>query len=213
MEVARKYFGQAIKLNSNNMRALFGYYLVCTSSLYPFNSLFSRTAWVSQHQKCRTILDFNEARDDGWQWRQLDHMQIICTSLQTDNHASIPSLNFYRLDALPDTQPTVLNHWYVHADTKWLMDFKMLILCSHDDTIPYQYFMYNFLYYSKFIIIIRKTFLNQGSRSDWPYYHACNLQFLKLSVLTAIVGWQGGQPMGVWKTPFHQSLQVIFWKM
>jgi len=29
MEVARKYFGQAIKLNSNNMRALFGYYLVC----------------------------------------------------------------------------------------------------------------------------------------------------------------------------------------
>jgi len=24
----------------------------------------------------------------GWQWRQLDHMQIICTSLQTDNHTS-----------------------------------------------------------------------------------------------------------------------------
>ena len=24
----------------------------------------------------------------GWQWHQLDHMQIICTSLQTDNHAS-----------------------------------------------------------------------------------------------------------------------------
>jgi len=22
----------------------------------------------------------------GWQWHQLDHMQIICTSLQTDNH-------------------------------------------------------------------------------------------------------------------------------
>ena len=21
----------------------------------------------------------------GWQWNQLDHMQIICTSLQTDN--------------------------------------------------------------------------------------------------------------------------------
>jgi len=30
MEVAQKYFGQAIKLNSNNMRALFGYYLVRT---------------------------------------------------------------------------------------------------------------------------------------------------------------------------------------
>jgi len=29
-----------------------------------------------------------------WQWHQLDHMQIICTSLQTDNHASTSSLNF-----------------------------------------------------------------------------------------------------------------------
>ena len=24
----------------------------------------------------------------GWLWHQLDNMQIICTSLQTDNHAS-----------------------------------------------------------------------------------------------------------------------------
>jgi len=24
----------------------------------------------------------------GWQWHQLNHMQMICTSLQTDNHAS-----------------------------------------------------------------------------------------------------------------------------
>jgi len=28
----------------------------------------------------------------GWQWHQLDHMQIIYTSLQTDNHASTSSL-------------------------------------------------------------------------------------------------------------------------
>jgi len=33
---------------------------------------------------------------------ELDHMQTICTSLQTDNHTQ-----FYRPDALPDTQPTV----------------------------------------------------------------------------------------------------------
>jgi len=26
----------------------------------------------------------------GWQWHQLDHMQIICTTLQTDNYASAP---------------------------------------------------------------------------------------------------------------------------
>jgi len=30
----------------------------------------------------------------GWQWHQLDHMQIICTLIQTDNHASISSLDF-----------------------------------------------------------------------------------------------------------------------
>jgi len=43
----------------------------------------------------------------GWQWHQLDCMQIICT---TDIHASTLSLNFYRLDALPHTQPTVSKH-------------------------------------------------------------------------------------------------------
>jgi len=46
----------------------------------------------------------------GWQWHQLDDIQIICTSLQTDNHASTSSLNFYRLDALSDTQPKVSKH-------------------------------------------------------------------------------------------------------
>jgi len=43
----------------------------------------------------------------GWQWHQLDHTQIICTSLQTDHHASNLSLNFSRPIVLPDTQPTV----------------------------------------------------------------------------------------------------------
>jgi len=36
-------------------------------------------------------LDFNEARDSEWQWHQLGRMQV-CTSLQTDNHASTPPL-------------------------------------------------------------------------------------------------------------------------
>jgi len=31
----------------------------------------------------------------GWQWHELDHTQIICTSLQTDNHASTSSINFF----------------------------------------------------------------------------------------------------------------------
>jgi len=78
--------------------------------LHPFNGLFSRTTWVSRHQKCKTSLDLIETRDDGvlwWQWHQLDHKQTIYTSLQTDNHTSTSSFNFYGPDALPDAQPTV----------------------------------------------------------------------------------------------------------
>jgi len=33
--------------------------------LNPFNGLFFRTTWVSQHQKGKTSLDLNEARHDG----------------------------------------------------------------------------------------------------------------------------------------------------
>ena len=48
----------------------------------------------------------------GWQWHQLNHMQIICTSLQTDNHESTSSLHiFYRPNALPAAQPTASKHW------------------------------------------------------------------------------------------------------
>jgi len=35
------------------------------SGIHPFNSLCSRTIQVNQHQKGKTILDFNEAADDG----------------------------------------------------------------------------------------------------------------------------------------------------
>ena len=34
----------------------------------------------------------------------------VCTSLQTDNHASTPPLVFYRLDALSAAQPTASKH-------------------------------------------------------------------------------------------------------
>jgi len=37
-------------------------------------------------------------------------MQTICTSLHTDNHTNTPSLNVYRPNALPATQPTVSKH-------------------------------------------------------------------------------------------------------
>jgi len=46
-----------------------------------------------------------------WQWNQLHRMQIICASLQTDNHTSTSPLSFYRPDALPAAQPTASRHW------------------------------------------------------------------------------------------------------
>ena len=64
-------------------------YLLTYLLLHPCNDLFSRTTWLSRCQKAKTSLDLNEARDDGVlgcsAWHQLDHMQTICTSLQTDN--------------------------------------------------------------------------------------------------------------------------------
>jgi len=48
---------------------------------------------VGRYQKGKTNLDFTEARDSERQWHQLGHMQV-CTSLQTDNHASTSPLFF-----------------------------------------------------------------------------------------------------------------------
>jgi len=43
-------------------------------------------------EKVKTSLDLNEARDGGdlgRHWHQLDNMQTICTSLQTDTNNSL----------------------------------------------------------------------------------------------------------------------------
>ena len=60
---------------------------LCIFRTHPFNGPFSGTTRVSRYQKGKSNLDFTEARDSEWQWHQLGHMQV-CTSLQTDNHAS-----------------------------------------------------------------------------------------------------------------------------
>ena len=80
---------------------------------HPFNGSFSATTQVSQYQTGKTSLDyFTEASDSEWKWHQLGRMQV-CTSLQTDNHASTPPLSIYRPDALPTAQPTASNHWRI----------------------------------------------------------------------------------------------------
>jgi len=60
-------------------------------------------------RKGKTNLDFTEARDSEWQCHQPGNMQF-CTSIQTDDHASIPPLSFYRPDALSAAEPTVSKH-------------------------------------------------------------------------------------------------------
>jgi len=70
---------------------------------HSFNKLFSRTICIGWQQKGKPIWILMKQEMMGWQWHQLhymqwhqlNHMQIICILLQTDNHASISSLNFF----------------------------------------------------------------------------------------------------------------------
>ena len=71
---------------------------------HPFNGPLSGTTRVSRYQKGKSNLDFTEARDSEWQWHQLGHMQV-CTALQTDSHASTPSLSFLQAGC-PSCRPT-----------------------------------------------------------------------------------------------------------
>ena len=79
------------------------------SHTHPFNGPLSGTIQVSRNQKGKTNLDFTEARDSEWQRHQLGHMQV-CTSIQTDKHASTHRSVLYRTDALPAAQPTASKH-------------------------------------------------------------------------------------------------------
>jgi len=83
-----------------------------------FNGLFSRTSWVSQHRKGWTSLNFNEARDDG-------AAVASAALLQTDNHASTSSLDFYTPDAVPDAQPAASKHW---RQVSWVIMYNASIV-------------------------------------------------------------------------------------
>ena len=75
------------------------YYYYYTRLTAPFQDYSGE-----RHQKGKNNLDFTEARDSEWQWHQLGHMQV-CTSLQTDNHASTPLLSFLQAGC-PSCRPT-----------------------------------------------------------------------------------------------------------
>jgi len=80
------------------------------SHTHPFNSPFPRITRVSRYQKGKTNLDFTETRDSEWQWHQLGRMQV-CTSLQTDDHASIRLLSFFTGQPVPVCGNSTLVNW------------------------------------------------------------------------------------------------------
>ena len=91
------------------------------NNTHTFNGPFSGTTQASRYQKGITNLDFTEARDSDWQWHQLGHMQV-CTSLQTDNHASTPPLKFLQA-RYPSCRPTnsikALKAIHHHCNQTW----------------------------------------------------------------------------------------------
>jgi len=102
----------------------------------------SGTTRVSRYQKGKTNLDFTGARDSEWQWHQLGCMQV-CTSLQTDNHASTLPLSFFTgpMPFLPrnqqrqSTEPTLYVHIYLSLNSGWwyvCQPLKHLLVSSAD---------------------------------------------------------------------------------
>jgi len=91
-------------------------------------AFFSRSTCVSRHQKGKPFWILLEQEMTGWQWHQLDRVQIICTSLQTDNHASTSTLSFYRPDAV---RATVLDVCC------WLWCCVALV-CDNSDSQPHE---------------------------------------------------------------------------
>ena len=63
-------------------------------------AFFSSTTWVNRHQKGNLFWILMKQEMMECQWYQLDHMQLICSSLQTVKHTTISPLNFW---------PTVLS--------------------------------------------------------------------------------------------------------
>jgi len=66
------------------------------------------------------------------------HMQTICTLLQTDYHTNTSSLNFYRLDALPNAQPTVSKHWSYDVIHRHTLTLCITVEQFHEQTLIMQ---------------------------------------------------------------------------
>ena len=115
-----------------------------TTTLHPFNGLFSRTTWVSWCQKSKTSLDLSEARDDGIlecsgiSWTICKQSAPRCRQMTTPTPHP---LNFYRPDALPGAQPTVSKHWRHTEDTE--LNWRVNVNWAWCDRILDDHFSYD----------------------------------------------------------------------
>jgi len=68
-------------------------------------AFFSKTALVSRHQKGKPFWILLQQEMTGWQWHQLDHMQIICTcSRQITKQVSHHSVFTGQMPFVPPNQ-------------------------------------------------------------------------------------------------------------
>jgi len=97
-----------LKEEKKRLNQLMQFHYELVLLLHPFNDLFSKTTWVSRYQKGKTSLDLNQARDDGVLGCSGVSWTICKQSAPRSrhNHTNTSSLIFYRLDALPDAEPT-----------------------------------------------------------------------------------------------------------
>jgi len=102
-----------------------------------FNGLFSRTAWVSHHQKGKTILDVNEARDDGVAVSSAgpytNHLYLTADR-QPHQHLITQFLTVWMLFLTPYHSIKVLKGSWLHLTTAEIKKGN-LTLASHQHSV------------------------------------------------------------------------------
>ena len=71
--------------------------------LHPINDIFSRIAWVNRHQKGKPSWILLQQEMMGWQWHQLDHMQITFAPSSRQITTPVPQHSVFtgRMPSLP----------------------------------------------------------------------------------------------------------------
>ena len=95
---------------------------------------FPRQRGQAGTRKAKPIWILTKQEMIGWQWHQLDHMLIICTSLQRDNHASTSSLNFLRAGC-SFGRPTVLKNQSTEGNSQSQQPHDTITLMNITTTI------------------------------------------------------------------------------